>query len=123
MEFPNDPQQPPENDPVFIILYPAQGGPTTYRGIQIPAAYAERVEDLAFQHVPFNTPFRIVTPDYLASQEYTDFSTPDGYGLGPDRFAFERYRRAADSSIDPEEKEQFYKLALEIAEKILNSEK
>ena len=75
---------------------------------------------VAKQNVDYHVPFILVTAGEMVSGYTPDFSNPDGYGLGPDRFKFEMARDCAErGSVD---RSEHLSVALHYADRILNSE-
>lgn len=74
---------------------------------------------VAKQNVDYHVPFILVTAGEMVSGYTPDFSNPDGYGLGPDRFKFEMARDCAErGSVD---RSEHLSVALHYADRILNS--
>ena len=75
---------------------------------------------VAKRNVPFQTPFVLVSAGEMVAGYIPDFSNPDGYGLGPDRFNFEMARDCAErGNVD---RSEHLNVALHYADRVLNSE-
>lgn len=87
-----------------LIVYPNTQGNLTFL---YPAADAGiSITEIARKDVPAGVPYLLV-PDDLVPRDHTffdafeaDFSTPNGYGIGPAAWFIEKYTEELDS-LDP----------------------